>query len=110
MPVATVEIAVHSLFNGCYDDVTVVLNYWWSRLDHLSDTLYLYGAVRGYFEIFRHQMIGVAPSVVATVDGVGIDEGCVAAAVGDIAGVDTFLKRDICAATGDDGQGGGVNL
>ena len=55
-------------------------------------------------------MIGVAPSVVAAVDGVVIHKGGVAAAVGDIASVDAFLERNIRAAVGDVGQGGGENL
>ena len=63
-----------------------------------------------YFKVFWHQMIGVVPGIVAVVDGIGIDEGCVTAAIGDAAGVDAFLKRNICTAVGDGWQGGGMNL
>ena len=38
---------------------------------------------RGYDEVFGHHLVGVAPGVVGAVDGVGIDEGGVAAAVGE---------------------------
>ena len=55
-------------------------------------------------------MIGVAPSVVAAVDGVVIHKGGVAAAVGDISCIDAFLERNIRAAVGDVGLGGGENL
>ena len=110
MSVTTVEIAIHSLFNGCYDDATVVLYYRWCWFDNFCNALYLYRAVRGYIKVIWHQMIGVAPFVVGVVNGVVIHEGGVAAAVGDVASIDAFLKGNIRAAVGDVGQGGGEDL
>ena len=63
----------------------------------------------GYSEILWSRMVSVVPSVICTVDSVCIDEGGVTAAIGDIAGVDAFLERNIGAAVGNDGQGGGLN-
>ena len=63
-----------------------------------------------YAEVFRHHVVSVTPSVVGAIDGVGVDKGGVTAAVGNIAGVDAFLERNIRAAVGNDGQGGGVDF
>ena len=65
---------------------------------------------RGYDEVFGHHLVGVAPGVVGAVDGVGIDEGGVAAAVQEGAGVGAGVQVYALSAVGDDGQGGGKNF
>ena len=64
----------------------------------------------GNVEIVGYHVIDEAPSVVGAVDGIVIHKCGVSATVGDITGVDAFLKGNIRAAVGDDGQGGGVHF
>ena len=55
-------------------------------------------------------MISVAPAVVGAVYMIGINEGRVAAAVGEGGGVGVRDECDRCPAVGDVGQGGGEDL
>ena len=55
-------------------------------------------------------MVGVAPSIVGAVDIVSIDEGGVAAAVVQSAGVGAEVQINALSTIGDGGQGGGVYL
>ena len=69
------------------------------------------GAVlHAYGEVFRLDMVGVAPGVVGAVDGIVVDEGGVAAAVDERGGVVAGLKCDRFPAVGDVRQGGDNNL
>ena len=64
----------------------------------------------GDHKVLWHDVIGVAPSVVGAVDLVSIDEGGVAAAVGEGGGVGAGSECDRGAAVGDGRQGGGEDL
>ncbi len=55
-------------------------------------------------------MVGVVPGVVGAVDIVSIDEGGVAAAVAQSAGVGAKVQVNTLPAVGDVGQGGRVDL
>ena len=63
-----------------------------------------------YAEIFRNHMVSVAPSVGAVVDGVSVDEGRVAAAVGEGRGIGSWGECHSGTAVGDGRQGGDVYL
>ena len=65
-----------------------------------------FSVLGGNIEVFRGDMVGVAPNVVGAVDVVGIDEGGVTATVHDMAGVSTMGEGDGVAAVEDDGQCG----
>ena len=63
-----------------------------------------------YGEVFRRDMVRVAPGVIRAVDGIVVDEGGVAAAVDERGGVVAGLKRDRFPAVGDARQGGRHDL
>ena len=110
MSTASIENAVQSLLNSCYNCTTVVFHYGWGGLAHFIDALYIQHTICRNIEIFRNHMVSVAPSVVGAVDLVSIDEGGIAAAVGEGRGVGA---RDEChsgTAVGDGRQGGDVYL
>ena len=110
MPAAAVENAVHRLLDGNNDRLTVVCHHGRLRFAHFRNALNQNGAVRGHSEVLGQNVVGVVPGVTDPVDIVIIDEGRVAAAVDDAAGVVAGFQRDGLAAVGDIGQGGGGHL
>ena len=101
MAAASVENTVHRLLNRDYDLVTVVGQDRRHGFDHFRNTLHLYGAVSWNCKVLRCHMIGERPCVVCSIDVVNIDEGGVAAAVHNAAGVSAGVKGDGRAAVGD---------
>ena len=110
MSVTTIEVAIHSLFDRCYEGTTVIFNFRRCWLDYLSDALYTHGTVRRYIKVFRNHVVSETPCVVGTINIVCVNEGGISAAIGDVAGIDAFLERNNRAAVGDNRQGGSMDI
>ena len=108
MSTASIENAVQSLLNSCYNCTTVVFHYGWGGLAHFIDALYIQHTICRNIEIFRNHVVSVAPSVGAVVDGVSVDEGGISAAIGEGRGVGSRSEWNIGTAVGDGRQGGDV--
>ena len=110
MPVTTIEIAIHSLFDRCNKGTTIILNFRRRWLEHFSDALYTYGTVRWYFKVFRNYLIGITPGIIGAVNIVCVYKGGISTAVGGIASVSTFFQGNVGATVGDGRQGGSLDI